>query len=190
MERRSFEEKHILLLSQAIDISEELISNYYKISTSDWKRYRYDIRTLKDLLEDEITDFAFAQIRRYIRDPRVKELASKHGDFFKICLQDHVILRALERDPEIQFLPLVTYIVTHELIHVVRFAKFLQRFETDPAESQREERRVHSITYELLVNQRIPHMNHVLEAFKDQRIMETFATSPSKLYEDRTPKRL
>ena len=54
------------MLRQAIEIGEELISDRYRISTSEWKRYRYDIQSLKDLREEEITDLAFAQIHRYL----------------------------------------------------------------------------------------------------------------------------
>ena len=38
---------------------------------------------------------------------------------------------------------LVVYIATHELIHIVRFSKFLQNFHASPDEKQAEEKRVH-----------------------------------------------
>ena len=69
MERAPFREEEVAVLRHAIEIAEELICDHYKISTSQWKRYRYDIQSLKDLGEDEITDVAFAQIRRYARCP-------------------------------------------------------------------------------------------------------------------------
>lgn len=173
-ERVPFGEEEIAVLRQSIEISEELISDFYKISTSEWKRYRYDIQSLKGLHEEEITDLAFAQIRRYLRHPDHRLRGSEPGDYFKICLQDHVIRRAIKRDPYIQLLPLAIYIVTHELIHVVRFAKFLQRFDSPPQEREAEEVRVHSLTYRLLQNYRIRGLAEVLNAFRDCRTMETF----------------
>jgi hypothetical protein len=174
MIRISFQEKEIAVLIRAIDVSEELISDFYKITTSEWRRHRYDIQSLQDLREEEITDLAFAQIRRYARSPHQRVLGSEPGDFFKICLQDHVILRALERDPRMQLLPLATYIVIHELIHVIRFSKFLQLFDSTSSERDAEERLVHSLTYTVLGKCRINGMDEVLAAFKDCRTMETF----------------
>jgi len=177
MELVPFRDEEIAILRHSIEIAEDLISNYYRISTSEWKRYRYDIQSLKDLREEEITDAAFAQIHRYSTSPQQRLRGSEHGDFFKICLQDHVIRRAIQRDPHILLLPLTTYIITHELIHVVRFAKFLQRFDTTNAEQEAEEKRVHAITFTLLDNYQIRGMSDVLKAFRDCRTMETFLGS-------------
>lgn len=174
MKRVPFQQEEIAVLRRAIEISEELISDYYKISTSEWKRYRYDIQSLADLQEDEIIDIAFAQIRRYLKHPQSKLRGSEVGDYFKICLQDHVIRKAVQRDCHIQMLPLAAYIVTHELIHVVRFAKFVQRFHSTEAEQEVEEARVHALTQQLLKGRRLEGMREVLEAFKDCRTMETF----------------
>lgn len=177
MVRVPFGEQEIALLRQSIEIAEDLISDFYRISTSEWKRYRYDIQSLKDLMEEEITDEAFAQVRRYLRSPSQRLRGSEPGDFFKICLQDHVIRKATQRDPHIQFLPLTTYIVTHELIHVVRFARFLHRFESSRAQQEAEERLVHGITYQLLDDSRIGGLSEVLDAYRDCRTMETFMGS-------------
>lgn len=174
IERLHFQREEIAVLAQAIDHAEELISDFYKISTSEWKRYRYDIQSLKDLDREEITDIAFAQIHRYQRGPLHRLRGSEPGDFFKICLQDHVIRKALSRDVHILLLPLTTYIVTHELIHVVRFAKFLQRFDSTPAEQEAEEKLVHAVTYKLLEHRKITGLPEVLNAFQDCRTMETF----------------
>jgi hypothetical protein len=176
MERVPFSLEEIEVLRNAIDISEELIGDRYRISTSDWKRYRYDIQSLCQLAVDEVTDFAFAQILRYTRHPDEKPLASRDGDYFKICLQDHVILNVLRRDPKIRLLPLAAYIVSHELIHVIRFATFVQRYDAAPREREEEERRVHAITYELLKDRKIEGLQEVLAAFSDCRAMETFLT--------------
>lgn len=173
-ERVPFQEDEIAVLRQSIQIGEELLSEHYKISTSQWKRYRYDIQSLKDLQEKEVTDTAFAQIYRYAQSPHERLRGSEPGDYFKICLQDHVIRRAVERDPSIHLFPLSLYIVTHELIHVIRFAKFLQRFDSTAAEQEVEEGRVHALTYQLLAGCKIPGLSEVLAAFTDCRTMETF----------------
>jgi hypothetical protein len=178
MERVPFLPDEIIILRQAIEIAEELISNFYKISTSGWKRHRYDIQSLKDLEEEETTDAAFAQIRRYSRSPHQRLRGSEPGDFFKICLQDHVIRKATQRDAHIEALPLAVYIVTHELIHVVRFAKFMHFFHSTPAEQIAEEARVHALTLHLLDGCKIRGLPQVLEAFRCYGRMETFLAGP------------
>lgn len=177
IKRAPFQQAEILILRKATEIAEELISDFYKISTSEWKRYRYDIQTLNDLQEEEIIDSAFAQIRRYLRHPQLKLRGSETGDYFKICLQDHVIRKALQRDAKIRMLALSAYIVTHELIHVVRFAKFIQRFHSTEAEQEVEEARVHALTQKLLEGRKVEGLPDVLDAFRDCRNMETFSAA-------------
>ncbi len=173
-ERTPFGPDEIAVLKQAIEIAEELVSDHFKISTSEWKRYRYDIQTLAHLSEAEITDIAFAQIRRYLRCPDQRVRGSNPGDFFKICLQDHVIRRAVNRDAAIRLLPLGLYIMTHELIHVIRFARFLQSFDSSESEREAEEGRVHAQTIRLLEPCKVSGLPEVLKAFKDCSTMETF----------------
>lgn len=176
--RVPFGPQEIEVLEQVIEIAEDLVSNAYKISTSDWKRYRYDIRSLADLTPEEITDAAFAQIRRYLRCPDQRLRGGNPGDYFKICLQDHMIRKATERDPHIRLQALALYIVVHELIHVIRFARFIQRFDASPSEQEIEETRVHDLTFNILRNCRVPGILEVLSAFRDCRTMETFYGVP------------
>ena len=98
------------------------------------------------------------------------DLGSSRFDFYKVCLQDHVILKALQREEkETLFLPLVIYILTHELIHIVRFNRFEQRFFAIPQEKEKEEIRVHAITYEILKGLRYRGMSAVLDSFSKSR---------------------
>ncbi len=179
MQRLAFSADEIAVLGQAIDISEELISDHFKISTSEWKRYRYDIQSLRDLSDDEITDVAFAEIRRYACCPSERLRGSEGGEYFKICLQDHIISQALKRDPQIKLMPLSTYIITHELIHVVRFARFLQRFQVSDREREAEEHLVHALTQQLLGRLKMIGLGEVLAAYRNAGLMETLVVASS-----------
>lgn len=165
MERAPFKEDEIAVVGRAIDISEELISDFYKITTSEWKRCRYDIQSLQNLRADEITDEAFALIRRYACCPRDRMRGSEPGDYFKICLQDHRIREAVAKDSRLSLFPFATYVVTHELVHVVRFAKFFHRYHTTEREIDAEEKRVHELTCSVLAGLRIPGMGDVVDVF-------------------------
>lgn len=154
--RRKFDAGHMSEVREAVALAEELTSEYFKYSTSQWRRSRYDIQTADRLQEDELTDDAFAQIIHYIGHPPSSQLKSSYFDFYKICLQDHVILDALDRDRSLSLYPLVLYVVTHELIHIVRFSRFLQSFEAYPLDREQEEARVHQITRRILSARSLP----------------------------------
>jgi len=148
--REMFNPKDLLLIAETVQMAEELVSDHFKMSASEWLRPRYDVKTLTDLSPEEIVDGPFAQIIRYLGKPHDRNLGSAAYDFYKICLQDHAILKALHESSELGPMPFLLYIITHELIHIVRFSKFIQRFDASETEKQSEEIRVHGITHEIL----------------------------------------
>jgi len=168
---KKFTARQLLTVSQAAARAEELVSDYYKLSASGWLRSRYDVRTLKDLSPDQIIFGHFAQTLRYVKDSHLKSSAF---EIYQICLQDHTILSALKncRMPDYRGLklkPLLVYIVTHELIHVVRFGNFEQLLEASEYEKDREERRVHQISYEILSKQKIGDIKPVFDFYEKWR---------------------
>ena len=169
---RTFDPNEMAVVAQAVEIAEDVTANYFKISTSDWRHVRYDIATIATMSAEEITDGAFAQITRYshLLEPQRRE--TRPYDFFKICLQDHTIAAALERDENLRLFPLMVYVATHELIHVVRFCKFLQRFDAEPEERLREEIRVHEITQKALGNVGLARMDYVVQGYRSFGSME------------------
>jgi len=161
-----FSPEQIAIVTQSTMMAEEMVSDYYKMSTSQWLRSVYDIKTSADLSPDEIILGPYAQIIRYEGKPDKGTLGSSTYDFFKICIQDHSILSTLERSPEIALLPFSLYIVTHELIHVVRFLKFLQNFSASPQEMWEEEKRVHDFTRQILENISLAGLEPVLSFYR------------------------
>ncbi|MDM8522283.1 hypothetical protein QUF80_02835 [Desulfococcaceae bacterium HSG8] len=172
----TFNPTQIEIVNTAVAMSEELVSNFYKMSASQWLRLKYDIKTLTDLCQSEIVQGAFAQVIRYEGRRKDRHLTSSTYDFYKICIQDHSILSALERSPVISLLPFALYIVSHELIHIVRFSKFLQNFDASPTEKMAEETRVHENTHEILITVRIPGLEEVLNFYNKWRLTSEFGT--------------
>ena len=169
-QHQKFNSKQIETINSAAEMAEELVSNFYKMSTSQWLQRRYDIKTLTDLSPDEIVDGPFAQIIRYEGHHQDRPLGSSAYDFYKICLQDHAIQAALRQQPGIKLFAFVLYIVTHELIHIVRFSKFLQYFDVDPEERMAEEKRVHAKTHEILKSVSAPGLAEVLTFYNEWRM--------------------
>lgn len=148
-------------------LSEEMVSNYFKMSSSEWLRPRYDVKTVAELNPVEIVDEPFAQIVRYQGKRKGSALGSESYDFYKICIQDHNVLKAIEQNPQLALMEFCLYIVSHELIHIVRFSRFLQNFDANTDEKFAEEKRVHTLTHAILSKVQLPDMGHVL-TFYDQ----------------------
>ncbi len=161
-----FDKAQLDVVNQAVNVSEELVGNYYKLSVNQWLRHRYDVKTLVGLEPVEIVHGPFAQIIRYKGQKKNAFLGSSVYDFYKICLQDHAILAALKQKPKLSLFPFCLYIVTHELIHIVRFSRFLVGFEANPEEKLLEESRVHQETHRMLKNVQIAGMVRAFSFFR------------------------
>ena len=161
-----FRENELRVVNEAVAIAEEITSNAYKMSSAEWRGQRYDVKTLAELAPDEVVHGPFAQIIRYVGRKAETSLSSSEYDFYKICLQDHSILSALREFPELRLLPFTLYIVTHELIHVIRFAKFLQAFDASAREKIIEEARVHEKTQAILRPAQTAGMDVVFDFYK------------------------
>ncbi len=157
-------------ISEALDISEDKTGDYYKFSSGQWKRYRYDLKTLSSLQKHQIVPDAFAVLNKATRPSGDLEPPSKNRDYYFICLQDHEILKALRRDKGLGLLPLMVYVLTHELVHIVRFTNFLQRFDISDADRAREEEIVHGLTHEILKNTSLSRLDYVLESYRTHRV--------------------
>jgi hypothetical protein len=167
---RQFNADQIGIVNTSAALAEELVSDFYKMSASQWLHRRYDVKTLVDLVPDEIVFGPFAQVIRYQGQRKESSLGSSAYDFYKICLQDHAILSAMEESFNLNLFAFSLYIVIHELIHIVRFSKFIQSFDASPQEMMAEERRVHEITREILSAIQISGLPDVLGFYDKWRI--------------------
>ena len=165
-----FNTDQINIINNCVAMAEELVSNFYKMSASQWSAAcAYDIKTLVDLSPEEIVHGPFAQVIRYKGWRKDSSLGSSTYDFYKICLQDHSILSAIKDSPGIKIFPFTLYIVTHELIHILRFSKFLQNFQATPKEMMAEEAHVHETTHDILKSVNISGMENVLRFYEKWR---------------------
>ena len=161
-----FHQHHKELLKEATVIAEEVTSDFFKLSH--WRRARYDILTLEALRDEEISSHALALVAKYDGCHKDRLLRSAAFDFYRVCLQDHNILKTLKHVDYLMF-PLLLYIVTHELVHIVRFSQFLALFEAPEEHKQEEERRVHQLTQKILAPLKVRDMPPVMQYY-DERI--------------------
>ncbi len=168
----SFKNHDLLEVSEALDIAEDATVNYFKFSSRQWGRHRYDVKTLSFLEVEELRPGAFALLNKSSKPEGGVELRTRNLDFYLICLNDHHILNAVERDGELFLLPLLVYVFTHELVHIVRFCNFFQRFDAPLREREREEIVVHGQTFEILKRLSVPKLGYVLDSYRDHRVCD------------------
>lgn len=140
----------IQVINGSVSMAEDLVSDYYKMSNNQWLQAKYDVKTLVDLDLNEVVDGPFAQVIKYVGRKKDAVLSSSNFDYYKICIQDHSIISELERSPNLKLFPFVLYIIIHELIHIVRFSRFLHFFEASSKDKIKEEATVHGRTREIL----------------------------------------
>jgi hypothetical protein len=153
-------------LKEATVIAEEVTSDFFKLSGSHWRRARYDILTLEALRAEEISPHALALVAKYDGRHQDRLLQSAVFDFYRVCLQDHNILKTLKYC-NLNLFPLLLYIVTHELVHIVRFSQFLALFETPEEQKHEEEGRVHQLTQQILAPLKVRDLPPVIQYYDD-----------------------
>jgi hypothetical protein len=162
-----FRAEDLETVGEALDIAEDRTSGHYKYSLAQWKRHPYGVKTLASLQGHEIARApAFAVLNKY-SDPALPfERTGRKGDFYSICLQDHRILKAMARDHRLRLLPLLVYVFTHELVHIVRFCNFAQRFDIRGEVREREEEIVHATTMQILKGLSLRQLDYILEVYR------------------------
>jgi hypothetical protein len=164
-----FAPEEIRVIDKALEISEDVTCNHYHISTGNWKKYGFEVSNLAHLKKEEITPHGLAQIARYVFPFPYRIPIYSPRDYYRICLQDHNILRVIDRRDGIELFPLMVYILTHELVHIIRFRKFMQRFDVDQQEKEIEEGKVHQTTYQILKSLKGLNLNPIFESYLGHR---------------------
>ena len=165
-----FNLSQVSLANSAFARGERLSARHFRLSPEAIKKHRYDVRTLAYLENHEVNDRAFAHICKY-QYKETDETTDSEGlhFFYKICLQDNRILDAVERaNTFIKLNPLLLYIATHELVHVIRFDAGEIDFDASLADKEREEDRVHEITKEVLQQVMDADLRLVLDCFSSR----------------------
>jgi hypothetical protein len=140
-----FDLDQLALVARSVARSEALVSSHFRIPMLPCKQYPYEVVTLADLQAHERARRALAHLVVYER-PRT----SGPEHLYRICLQDDVILKRAQRGGEGGLAALLVYVLTHELVHVVRFQRAEQSFDASRRDRRREEDGVHRLTLELL----------------------------------------
>jgi len=164
---RFFSPAQVQVAASAFAQAEGLVGRHFRLTAEDMKAHRYDVKTLAFLESHEVRDEAFAHLCKYQVGREKESAGSAEGlHFYRVCLQDHRILGAVERGTSfIRLNPLLLYIAAHELVHIVRFDGGEIAFNASEAEKEKEEEKVHGITRTILQGLRQPEVGIVAECF-------------------------
>jgi len=165
----TFNEEQILILDQAWILARSLVAEDFRLDFHDFRSWPVDIKRFEELAPEELVEGVFAQLFRYQRLSGPVVLGAR-PDFYRICLYDPAILGAVAKEPGLELEALLTYILTHEFIHVARFAKFMEIFNVDDASRAAEEEIVHRETFRLMKTLSLPGLDLVLDLYRNHRL--------------------
>jgi hypothetical protein len=155
-------------LDVAFLVAVERVSESYGLDLGDYRQCPVDVRHWPQLTEAEkAPQGALAQLFRYRKEDPV--LKAGRADFWRVCLYDPAVLEAMERE-DLPLRPLMCYVITHELIHVARFLRFIELFNLDRARREAEEALVHAQTDKLLSGLSMPGLEKVLSLYRRHRL--------------------
>jgi hypothetical protein len=135
------------LAIRAMDEAEHRTARYYCIPPHRWQDMPYDLLTRQDQEWEPLPDAALARVQLFQRLNRRRGLHA----FYRIQLNDPVILLAAERDNlDSHLYPFLVYILTHEMVHLVRLTAILDNQAVLPPFDASEELRVQRISNQIL----------------------------------------
>jgi hypothetical protein len=155
-------------VNETFAYAERIVGKYLQIEPPGWLAHPYHVRTLADLRNHEVHDSVFAQLCKYSSLGERKGGQPRGFHFYRICLHDHRILDAVQRGGSfIKLVPLLRYIATHELVHILRFERGESDFDMPVEERTVEETKVGAISRGILGSMADHEMNLVLDCFGD-----------------------
>jgi len=156
------------VLANVQPIAEEIVGDHFRITSFGPQHHSYEIVTLASGGTSCREPTALAKLCRYDREERAITDGRHVSRFYRVCLQDDAILRHV--DDGLDLKAVLLYVLTHELIHIVRFESF--QVHCDPAVSvrAREEELVHHMTERVLRALRDDDVDEVVDGLAPGRV--------------------
>lgn len=136
------------LLNALLPKVEQLVGDHYRLTSFGPIHRCYEVVTLEAADHTGRCETALAKLCRFDRLERAIG-PERVSHFYRVYLQDDNLL-ARAREPGASLRALLLYVLTHELVHIVRFESFQVPFGAAQALRGKEERAVHALTLELI----------------------------------------
>jgi len=144
-----FTQSDLRTITKAALLAETLTQRFFDLPEDGWKSEPYTIFTRKEIGHDLYEQDTFAQVIRYAARP-LRSHRQARKERFGVVLQDPNILMSLLRSTNHDLWTLMLFVLTHELVHIVRFSRYNVDFFAATADRDEEERLVHNVTKEIL----------------------------------------
>jgi hypothetical protein len=129
--------------------AEERTLRYYCIPPHRWQQLPYDLVTRQDFEWEPFPDSALARLQHL---HQIRPFGHAY-DFYRIQLNDPGILLAARRENlEPDLYPFLVYILTHEMVHLVRLSTILADGSESGVSPEAEEIRVQEVAHRILVH--------------------------------------
>jgi len=152
----------IYILERAVNVSEDIISDYFRLTTDYWIRNPYEVKTLKDAGDVDIPEGVYAHLLKYGKVLHEKDSGTDNRHLYRILVYDHRILEVTGGSEPLLW-PFLVYVMTHELVHITRFSKF--ECMVSQEDKTAEEEKVHELTNEILGSVPIAKIGDVIDFF-------------------------
>ncbi len=138
-------------VSRASLLAESLVLRHFDLPPDEWVKNPYSLFTWKETAPWLRDSNVLAQTVR-IGSKKNRKSAQVRDDTlcYGVLLQDPAILRALLRPHKHDLWTLGLFVLTHELVHIVRFRRFSVDFFGSQEDRNHEEKVVHKVTSEIL----------------------------------------
>lgn len=166
-----FTQTDLVTISRAALLAEQLTVDHFDLPGDEWKRNRYGVFTRKEAGDSFYVDDVFAHLVRFRAAKPWKKDEGEEKEGLGILLQDPTILRALLRSRMYDLWTLGLFVLTHELVHIVRFRKYQVDMFAPEREREGEEKLVHEITGEILSG--VANMDPLLEMYEPGKARTT-----------------
>ncbi|MFH1808796.1 MAG: hypothetical protein ABIJ09_08620 [Pseudomonadota bacterium] len=162
---RLFDDAMRAEVQRTLRLAEDLCGDHFRLSAFDLRQAPYDVVTAVELQGLDIapppSPTQLAEVQRCDLTREERSARDRRRIHYRVCLWDPHILAAVDQGARAG--ALLLFLLVHELVHVVRFARRLARFESSDDEKQREEHRVHEATHAILERAREPGLRELLD---------------------------
>ena len=150
-------------VDEAVEEAEHRTTRYYCIPPFRWQQLPYDLLTRRDHEWKPLPEPILAQVQRL---QKVNLSSHRPFEFFRIQLNDPSILSAAHREmPGKDIYHFLVYILTHEMVHMVRLSSILENEEDTLSACGSEESRVQKISRQILSGPEYNVFHPILERF-------------------------
>jgi hypothetical protein len=147
--RALFTTSDLATVGRAAVLAEKLTRDYFQLPEREWERNPYSVFTCREVHEDLRRDDVFAHLVSLAASP-ARDSGRSRTDRFGIVLEDPNILRALFRRYLHDLWTLLLFILTHELVHIIRFRRSEADFFASEQDCRNEEAVVEELTRRIL----------------------------------------